>query len=160
MTRLPAQYAVVGSPIEHSISPQIHAQFATQFGETIDYVKCLVQPGELSDFVRDFRARGGQGLNVTVPLKSEAWALAGRRDEWAEHAGAVNTLVLSSEGPAVGHNTDGLGLVTDLTTRHQIQLQGCRILLLGAGGASQGVMGPLIRARPAQLTVANRTVAP
>ncbi|CAN0600666.1 unnamed protein product, partial [Ectocarpus sp. 12 AP-2014] len=103
--------------------------------------------------------RGGQGLNVTVPFKEQAWSLAERRTPEAEKAGAANTLYRDGEGLLIADNTDGKGLVTDLTRNHNVNLQGKRLLLLGAGGAVRGVLGPLMASGPAAITVANRTVS-
>lgn len=151
------QYAVIGNPIEHSKSPQIHTAFAEQTGEDIHYTKLLGELGAFEQCVRDFIASGGRGLNVTVPFKEEAWQLADERSGRAETAGAVNTLILLEDGRLRGDNTDGVGLVRDLTINHNVTLKGKRVLLLGAGGASRGVIRPLLDEQPAQLTIANRT---
>ncbi|AKH21044.1 shikimate dehydrogenase [Sedimenticola thiotaurini] len=153
------RYAVIGNPIEHSKSPMIHQAFAEQTGETLSYGRLL---GHLDDFeadVRRFFAGGGQGLNVTVPFKERAWALADERTPRAESAGAVNTLIRLADGRLRGDNTDGAGLVRDLTVNHGYLLSGCRVLLLGAGGASKGVVRPLLECGPEQLVIANRTAA-
>ncbi|MBU0499002.1 MAG: shikimate dehydrogenase [Gammaproteobacteria bacterium] len=152
-----SKYAVIGNPIEHSKSPLIHAAFAAQTGQDMTYGRILG-----TDFERDVRAflaDGGRGLNVTVPFKEEAWRLADERSPLAESAGAVNTLMLLDNGRLRGENTDGLGLVRDLTQNHGERLDGKRLLLLGAGGASRGVVRPLLERQPAQLVIANRTAA-
>ncbi|MES9905418.1 MAG: shikimate dehydrogenase [Sedimenticola sp.] len=151
------RYAVIGNPIEHSKSPLIHRAFAEQTGEALEYARLLGEPGRFEENVRDFFHQGGCGLNVTVPFKEEAWRLADERSERAATAGAVNTLILLDSGHIHGDNTDGAGLVRDLSDNHGYILSGSRILLLGAGGASKGVVRPLLESSPAQLVIANRT---
>ena len=152
------RYAVIGNPIAHSKSPQIHAAFARQTGQALSYEALLAPVDGFAQTVADFRARGGRGLNVTVPFKLEAFALAERHTPRAQAAGAVNTLAFDADG-VLGDNTDGAGLVRDLTANLDFALAGRRILLLGAGGATRGVLLPLLDSRPARLTIANRTVA-
>ncbi len=152
------RYAVIGNPIAHSKSPQIHAAFARQTGQELSYEALLAPVDGFAQTVADFRARGGRGLNVTVPFKLEAFALAERHTPRAQAAGAVNTLAFGTDG-VLGDNTDGAGLVRDLTANLDFALAGRRILLLGAGGATRGVLLPLLDSRPARLTIANRTVA-
>ncbi|SNB58598.1 shikimate dehydrogenase [Marinobacter sp. es.042] len=152
-------YAVVGNPISHSKSPRIHSLFASETGEPVEYT--AIQ-GPLDDFagtVRQFFERGGKGLNVTVPFKEEAWKLADRRTERAQNAGAANTLYLDDEGRLTADNTDGCGIVRDLVVNHGVVLGQARILVLGAGGAVRGVLGPILAEHPAAITIANRTVA-
>lgn len=152
-------YAVVGNPISHSKSPRIHSLFARQTGEPVEYIAIQAPMDNFADTVTGFFERGGKGLNVTVPFKEQAWALADQRTERAEKAGAANTLYLDSEWSLTADNTDGKGLVADLTHNHQVQLAGKRILVLGAGGAVRGVLGPLLTEQPAAITLANRTLA-
>ena len=152
------RYAVVGNPIAHSKSPQIHAAFARQTGQELSYEALLAPVDGFIQTVADFRARGGRGLNVTVPFKLEAFALAERHTARAQAAGAVNTLAFGTDG-VLGDNTDGAGLVRDLSANLDFALAGRRILLLGAGGATRGALLPLLDSRPARLTIANRTVA-
>ena len=152
------RYAVIGNPIAHSKSPQIHAAFARQTGQELSYEALLAPVDGFAQTVADFRAHGGRGLNVTVPFKLEAFALAERHTARAQAAGAVNTLAFDADG-ILGDNTDGAGLVRDLTANLDFALAGRRILLLGAGGATRGVLLPLLDSRPARLTIANRTVA-
>ena len=153
------RYAVMGNPVAHSKSPRIHTLFASQTGQDIEYSAILVEPGGLASAVGEFHTGGGRGLNITVPFKEDAWALAARRSDRAELAGAVNTLVLDAAGKHFGDNTDGAGLVRDLTLNHGCALTGKRVLLVGAGGAAQGVIEPLLIEQPALLEVANRTPA-
>ncbi len=151
------QYAVVGNPVAHSKSPQIHAEFARQTGQDMSYERLLAPLGGFAETVEAFRQAGGKGLNVTVPFKEEAYRYATRKSERAEAAGAVNTLKFDN-GLIMGDNTDGAGLVRDLTANLKLQLNGKRILLMGAGGAARGVIGPLLAEKPAALSLANRTV--
>lgn len=156
-------YAVVGNPIAHSQSPAIHAAFARQTGQAMDYVRLLAPLDGFEATVRDFVARGGKGLNVTVPFKLEAHALATELTPRARAAGAVNTLrFMPSVGAGfsiLGDNTDGVGLVADITRNAGLSLQNKTILLLGAGGAARGVLLPLLAQHPARLIIANRTRA-
>ena len=153
---MPDLYAVMGYPIAHSKSPFIHRRFASETGEPVAYDTLLAEPGDFRAAVERFRAAGGRGLNVTIPFKEEAFALASRRSERAERAGAVNTLWF--EGTEVcGDNTDGVGLVRDLTRNLAVELEARSVLLLGAGGAARGVIGPLLDELPRRLVIANRT---
>jgi shikimate dehydrogenase len=151
-------YAVIGNPIAQSKSPRIHAEFARQLGEDLRYTAILAPREGFAAAVAEFRATGGKGLNVTVPFKLEAFALATARTERAEQAGAVNTLKFEGAS-ALGDNTDGPGLVGDIQDRLRFAIEGKRVLLMGAGGAARGVVLPLLRARPVVLAIANRTVA-
>ncbi|HTQ98880.1 MAG TPA: shikimate dehydrogenase [Candidatus Acidoferrum sp.] len=153
------RYAVMGNPVAHSKSPLIHAQFARETGQDLIYEALLVEHGRFPQAVRAFFAGGGKGLNITVPFKLEAWALAEQRSEQAELAGAVNVLFLDAEGVLQGHNTDGIGMVRDITQNHGGVLQGKSILILGAGGATRGIVLPLLQQRPAGICIANRTVS-
>jgi shikimate dehydrogenase len=151
------RYAVVGNPVAHSKSPLIHAEFARQTGQDLEYGRLLAPLDGFRATVEQFRSSGGKGLNVTLPFKLEAFELAQRRSERALDAAAVNTLKFESDG-IYGDNTDGVGLVRDLEANLGIAITGKRLLLMGAGGAAQGVMAPLLAARPAALVVGNRTV--
>lgn len=151
------QYAVFGHPIAHSKSPQIHQLFAEQTGQTLSYIASDVTAGQFSEAVKSFFSSGGKGINCTVPLKELAWDLVARKTSRAELAKAVNTIALETDGSLLGDNTDGCGLVTDLTANHHIVLAHRRILILGAGGASRGIIAPLLAEKPASLTIANRT---
>ena len=155
---MPDRYAVMGHPIAHSKSPFIHRRFAAETGEPVAYDALLVEPGGFRDAVEGFRAQGGRGLNVTIPFKEEAFALSGRHSDRAARAGAVNTLWF--DGAAVcGDNTDGVGLVRDLRRNLAVEVEERSVLLLGAGGAARGVIGPLLDERPQRLVVANRTLS-
>lgn len=155
------RYAVAGNPVEHSRSPLIHQLFAQQTGQAVDYGRLLCPLDDFPGQIRAFAASGAKGCNVTVPFKFEAFALAARRTPRAELAQAANTLRFDAEtdGGWLADNTDGVGLVRDITINAGVPLAGRRVLLLGAGGASAGVLGPLIDAAPAEIVVANRTVA-
>jgi len=153
-----ATYAVMGNPIAHSKSPLIHGLFAQQTGDLLDYLALYVEQGQFVQAVQAFQAANGLGLNITVPFKQEAWQLATQKTERAELAGAVNTLWF--EGDEIhGDNTDGVGLVQDLSVNKGISLQNKRILLLGAGGAVRGVLKPLLDSLPANITIANRSLS-
>jgi shikimate dehydrogenase len=152
------RYAVFGHPIAHSKSPQIHAAFARQTGQDMTYEAILAPKDGFAASVAAFVAAGGRGANVTVPFKEEACRLAERLSSRARLAGAVNTLNFEAAG-IVGDNTDGAGLVADLTRNLHCALGGRRILLLGAGGAARGVIAPLLDQQPAALVIANRTVS-
>jgi shikimate dehydrogenase len=150
------RYAVVGNPVSHSKSPLIHAAFARQTGQDIAYDRLLAPLEDFEGTVRRFFREGGHGLNVTVPFKREAWDLVDRCEGGALAAEAVNTIKLEG-GELLGYNTDGIGLVSDLEQNLGIAIAGRRVLLMGAGGASHGVLHPLLERRPDSLVVANRT---
>ena len=153
------RYAVIGNPVAHSKSPQIHAAFAQQTGQQLEYTSLLVEIGQLADAVAEFQQNQGKGLNITVPFKQDAWALSTELSERAQRAGAVNTLILRAEGDYYGDTTDGVGLVTDLIKNHDLNLNNKRILILGAGGAVRGVLEPILNECPTELVIANRTVS-
>ncbi|PXW24408.1 shikimate dehydrogenase [Paraburkholderia caballeronis] len=152
------RYAVIGNPVAHSKSPSIHAQFAQQTDERIVYDRVLAPVDGFVAEVRAFVANGGRGLNVTVPFKLEAHALADRLSPRAAAAGAVNTLRFDADG-IFGDNTDGFGLVRDIEANLGVTLRGARVLLLGAGGAARGVVLPMLERGPRELTIVNRTAA-
>ena len=152
------RYAVFGHPIAHSKSPQIHAAVARETGQDMRYDAILAPLDGFAQSLAQFTAAGGRGANVTVPFKEEAFRLADRLTPRAQRAGAVNTLVFDADG-MLGDNTDGAGLVADLTRNLQQPLAGKRILLVGAGGAARGVIEPLLEQAPAELVIANRTVS-
>jgi shikimate dehydrogenase len=155
----PARYAVMGNPVAQSKSPVIHKLFAHQFGHEIEYTALWVDLDGFHEAVEQFRAEGGKGLNVTVPFKPDAFRVADNLSDRARLAGAVNTLRFEPDGKIFGDNTDGTGLVHDLTKNLGIHLRGRKILVLGAGGAVRGVLGPLLKQNPAMLVIANRTVS-
>ena len=152
-------YAVVGHPISHSKSPRIHSLFARQTGEPVEYTAIQAPLDDFAGTVAHFFQSGGKGLNVTVPFKEQAWSLADARTFRALKAGAANTLYQDQDRALVADNTDGVGLVRDLTNNHGVTLKDTRVLVLGAGGAVRGVLGPLLAQQPAALTIANRTLA-
>lgn len=154
-------YAVLGHPIHHSMSPQIHAAFAAQTGQELRYTAIDVAPADLDATLKRLPKEGFRGVNITVPHKEAAWSFAkqhGTLSERAAMAGAVNTLAWSADG-LIGDNTDGQGLLNDLQQRHGLSLSHKRILLLGAGGATRGVILPLLATQPATLMIANRTAS-
>lgn len=159
MTEHIDQYAVIGHPVSHSLSPRIHTLFAEQTAQDLNYVAIDAPPEEFNDTVRNFQQRGGRGMNVTVPYKQQAFALCDKLSTRARRAGAVNTLVIHSDGGIEGDTTDGVGLVRDLLVNHATQVEGARVLIAGAGGAVRGVLEPLMQQRPRSLTIANRTLA-
>lgn len=152
------QYAVFGHPINHSKSPRIHHLFAQQTGQQINYQAQDVPAETFNEAVDKFLSQGGKGLNCTVPLKELAYQRADVLSKRAKFSKAVNTLMLQKDGQLLGDNTDGVGLVADLTINHSISLLDSRILILGAGGASRGILEPLMGESPQHITVANRTV--
>ncbi|NWO08218.1 MAG: shikimate dehydrogenase [Alteromonadaceae bacterium] len=152
-------YAVVGHPISHSKSPRIHSLFASQTGESVEYTAIQAPLDDFAGTVAHFFQSGGKGLNVTVPFKEQAWSLADARTFRALKAGAANTLYQDQDRALVADNTDGVGLVRDLTNNHGVTLKDTRVLVLGAGGAVRGVLGPLLAQQPAELIIANRTLA-
>jgi shikimate dehydrogenase len=152
------KYCVIGNPIAHSKSPDIHAAFAAATGQDISYERCLAPLDGFADTVRDLVAQGYRGANVTLPFKLEAAALATRLEERARLAGAVNTLRFEGN-EIVGDNTDGPGLVADIVKNAGVPLTGKRVLLLGAGGAARGVILPFLDEKPEAIVIANRTRA-
>lgn len=153
------RYAVFGNPIAHSKSPLIHAEFAKQTGEDISYDRQLVEEGRFAEAARDFFAAGGCGLNITVPFKLDAFAFADQLSERAQQAGAVNTLKKMPDGKILGDNTDGAGLLRDITQNLGWKISGKRVLVVGAGGAVRGVIAPLLAEHPQRIVIANRTLA-
>ncbi|WP_394180518.1 shikimate dehydrogenase [Marinomonas posidonica] len=153
------QYAVVGNPIAHSKSPAIHAEFALQTKQSMQYTTLLGDDEGFEQQVRDFFQQGGKGLNVTVPFKERAYAMCDVLSQRAKQAGAVNTLLMAKNGDLFGDNTDGIGMVRDITINHKQSLKDKRILILGAGGAVRGVLEPVLDEQPASVTIANRTLA-
>ena len=151
------RYGVMGYPVSHSRSPVIHRLFAIQTGQDMQYELLQVTPQKLETAVRQFQRTGGKGLNVTVPHKSAVARLVDKTSERAAAAGAVNTLSFR-DGEIHGDNTDGIGLLRDLSVNLGVNLEGANILVLGAGGATRGIVGPLLEMGPASLRIANRTL--
>jgi shikimate dehydrogenase len=153
------RYAVFGNPIAHSKSPIIHAEFAKQAGAAIVYERQLVEEEKFAAAAQEFFAGGGCGLNITVPFKLDAFEFADQLTERAKLAGAVNTLKKLPDGKILGDNTDGAGLLCDITKNLGWTIAGKRVLVLGAGGAVRGVIAPLLAENPQRLVIANRTLA-
>jgi shikimate dehydrogenase len=155
-TSAPDRYGLVGHPVEHSRSPLIHTVFARQTRQRLTYELIDAAPEAFETAVRGFGAAGGKGLNVTVPHKEAAFALCDASSEAATAAGAVNTISITS-GKLRGDNTDGVGFIRDVTVNQRQALAGKRIVVLGAGGAARGIIGPLLAEKPASVAIANRT---
>ena len=151
------RYAVVGNPVAHSLSPRIHASFAVQTAQKISYEAIEIPVGSFVNGIRDLQQRGFSGVNVTVPFKREAWELCDQLSTRAQDAGAVNTLSFLADGSVAGDNTDGVGLTRDLVDNLGVAIERQKILLLGAGGAVRGILGPILALSPDRLTIANRT---
>ena len=152
------KYAVIGNPIHHSLSPTIHAQFSKQIGLSMSYEQILAPLNGFNVAAKSFISSGALGFNITVPFKVEAYDLADEHTLNAKTAGAVNTIKVEN-GSLYGENTDGIGLVNDLSNNLQQAIKGKDILILGAGGATQGILLPLIECLPERILVANRTKA-
>jgi shikimate dehydrogenase len=153
----PDQYGVVGHPISHSWSPFIHGLFAKQTAQHMVYRLYDIPPDDFRVQVLEFFGRGGRGLNVTVPHKEAAADIANALTERADRAGAVNTLIMQDDHTLLGDNTDGHGLITDLQKNLALEITNERVLILGAGGATRGVVAPLLSLGPTELVIANRT---
>lgn len=153
------QFAVFGHPIKHSLSPQIHQAFARQFGIELDYRALDATPERFQAAVQQFFAEGGVGANVTLPHKEAAFALADQHSRAASRVGTANVLTRQPDGRLAAHNTDGDGLLRDITERHRVDLRGHTALLLGAGGAARGVAWNLLDAGVDALTIVNRSPA-
>ena len=154
-----AHYAVIGNPIEHSKSPDIHLLFADQTGEQLNYEKILADENKFSQTVTEYFSSGGKGLNVTVPFKNDACEFVDELTDYAKNAGAVNTIYKDENDKFIGTNTDGIGLLRDLKKTLRVQIINKKILIIGAGGATQGIVEPLLNEKPAELMIANRTVS-
>ena len=151
------RYGVMGYPVSHSRSPIIHRLFAIQTGQDMQYELLQVTPEKLETAIRQFQRTGGKGLNITLPHKSEVTRLVDQMSERASTAGAINTLAFRGS-EIYGDNTDGIGLLRDLGVNLGIALEGATILILGAGGATRGIVGPLLEMQPRSLVIANRTI--
>jgi len=152
-------YCVMGNPVAHSKSPQIHTAFAAQTGQRLYYQAIFVEEGGFSAALDKFQRLGGKGLNITVPFKEDAWKACQHRTRRAERAHAVNTLWFNGDGQRHGDTTDGIGLMRDLTVNHGIKITGQDVLILGAGGAVRGILDPLFDEQPAHVVIANRTLS-
>jgi shikimate dehydrogenase len=157
MSSAPDPYGVVGHPVGHSLSPFIHGMFARETGQSMSYRLYDVSPAELTGFISGFFDRGGRGLNVTVPHKVAAVEAANELTARAAHAAAVNTLALRDDGTILGDNTDGAGLVRDLCDNLGLVITNRRLLVIGAGGATRGILAPLLGLSPTLVVIANRT---
>jgi len=153
----PDRYGLIGYPVAHSLSPQIHHAFAQQTQQNLTYQLLETLPPDLAATLRQFQQQGGKGLNVTAPYKQDVIPHLDRLTERAAQAQAVNTITFAADGERVGDNTDGVGLIRDLRS-HQIELEGKNILILGAGGAVSGLLPSLLQEAPQQLTITNRTL--
>ena len=153
------KYAVIGNPISHSKSPVIHNMFAESTCEQITYDKLFSEIEKFDATVSDFFQHGGKGMNVTVPFKLDAMTYADNLTERASLAEAVNTLILNADSTVTGDNTDGAGIVRDITANLKVSLTGKRLLILGAGGAVRGILPPITAEQPVSITIANRTVS-
>ncbi len=152
------RYAVVGNPVAHSLSPRIHACFAAQTGQDLTYEAIEIPVDSFANGIRDLQQQQFAGVNVTVPFKREACELCDRLSAPAEIAGATNTLSFTADAKIAGDNTDGVGLTRDLINNLQVSIEQQKILVLGAGGAVRGVLGPILAQSPQSLTIANRTI--
>ncbi len=156
MTAASDRYAIIGHPVEHSLSPGIHAAFARQTGQHLEYTRIDAPPHGFTAALRGFLAGGGKGLSVTLPFKEEAFALCHELTSRAKKARAINTIAVRDDGTLLGDNTDGAGLVRDLKLNRHLVLKGKRVLLLGAGGAARGVLAAILEEKPALVHIANR----
>ena len=152
------KYAVVGSPISHSLSPRIHQLFAAETGQLMEYEALELDPDRFELQLLELFESGYKGVNVTVPFKERAWAITDKLSPRARDAGAVNTLIFQQDGLIAGDNTDGIGLTRDMIANHNILISHRKILILGAGGAVHGILGPLLAQKPELIVIANRTV--
>lgn len=153
-----AKYAVMGNPVEHSLSPVIQQMFAKQQNVNINYEKIFVPLDQFPQYLKKFRDEGGRGLNITLPFKEQALREMDNLSENAKIAGAVNMIIIREDGSFLGDNNDGLGLVRDISVNKNCILQDRNILILGAGGATRGILYPLLQQKPASITIVNRAV--
>ncbi len=152
-------YAVIGDPVAQSKSPLIHKLFAQQSTQILDYLKIHATMDTLAKTIDDFCDQGGKGLNITAPFKLAAMQLVDKLTDNAKQAGAINTIIINQNGSRLGENTDGIGLVRDITINHSYSFTNKHILLLGAGGAAKGILPHLLNQQPASLTIINRTLS-
>jgi shikimate dehydrogenase len=156
--KLKEKYGVIGDPISHSRSPEIHKLFAQQFNEKIDYNKYHIKTDNLKQFIIDFHSSGGRGLNITLPHKISAMNSVSVLSPNAIQAKAINTIYFNGN-EIIGDNTDGIGLIADLRNNFQVEIKNKKILILGAGGAVRGIIGSLIKENPSHIEIANRTIS-
>jgi shikimate dehydrogenase len=156
--KLKEKYGVIGDPISHSRSPEIHKLFAQQFNEKIDYNKYHIKADNLKQFIIDFHSSGGRGLNITLPHKISAMNSVSVLSPNAIQAKAINTIYFNGN-EIIGDNTDGIGLIADLRNNFQVEIKNKKILILGAGGAVRGIIGSLIKENPSHIEIANRTIS-
>lgn len=156
--KLKEKYGVIGDPISHSRSPEIHKLFAQQFNEKIDYNKYHIKADNLEQFIIDFHSSGGRGLNITLPHKMSAMNSVSVLSPNAIQAKAINTIYFNGN-EIIGDNTDGIGLIADLRNNFQVEIKNKKILILGAGGAVRGIIGSLIKENPSHIEIANRTIS-
>jgi shikimate dehydrogenase len=152
-------YAVLGNPVKHSKSPQIHSLFAEQTGIDLKYQAIEVPIDDFSKYVESFFSQGGKGLNITVPFKEEAYSICNALTQRAKFSGSVNTIWFDEQKNIHGDTTDGKGLINDLTTNHSIDINNKSILILGAGGSVKAILEPLCAQKPDKIVIANRTVS-
>ncbi|MEC9375744.1 MAG: shikimate dehydrogenase [Pseudomonadota bacterium] len=153
------RYAVIGHPVAHSKSPQIHKLFAKQIGGEIEYEAIDVKKDKLEECIKVFLEHGGRGLNITLPHKQNVLVYLDQVSTRAKIAGAVNTITKADNGKLMGDNTDGVGLITDLKHNLGVKIKGSTILILGAGGAARGILSPLFEESPKEMAIANRTIS-
>lgn len=150
-------YGLIGNPVQHSQSPLIHRLFAEQTLQQMDYSSILVSLSGLEEALIQFQDQGGKGLNITLPFKHRAFSLVDARSERAERAQAVNTILFKEDGMRYGDNTDGVGIIRDITLNHRFSIRNKRVLILGAGGAVRGILSPLLIEQPSEVILTNRT---
>lgn len=154
-----ALYAVIGNPIEHSKSPEIHQAFARQTHIQMEYTRILAEHNSFDDKLQAFQAAGGCGVNVTLPFKELAFSVCSELSEYARAAKAVNTILFKARDRWIGTNTDGIGLIQDIKQNLKLNIYGRRVLILGAGGATRGIIQPLLNEGVDRLVIVNRTVS-
>lgn len=152
------KYAVFGNPVNHSKSPLLQTMFADETGESISYTAQLIEVDKFEQSVSNFFKQGGKGLNITVPFKERAFTFADTLTTRAQTAGAVNTLYLNNKNEIIGDNTDGVGLLNDMTNNLNWKISNKDLLIVGAGGAVRGILEPIISAKPSSITLVNRTL--
>ncbi len=152
------RYTIIGQPVAQSVSPAIHHMFGELTQRRLRYTRTEATDDSFVDIVKNWQSTGGKGCNITAPFKELAATICDRLSENARLAGAVNTIEMHRDGSLVGHNTDGIGLLTDIEINKQVPIDGLRVLMVGAGGAARGAIGPLLSANPACLHIANRTI--